>query len=483
MPPGLHSSPVREVVTVMASLFVSLALASVLDTSVITGTAAWREPVVLPPNAVFEATLEDVTRADQPPTVLGRQRLAPIRSLPCAVEIPYDPGRIQPRARYVVRATIQAGKAKWVTRAIVPVLTHGAGSKVELELKRLSAAAAAAVSPPLTAVAPPTGTFEGVLAGADGGGVRNELSLFTDGSFQLRTEPLGKPEGIRDAIGSWVLSSDGRVLALAGVGDSLAYFDVRDADHLTVRDAQGSPLPGPGDFDLARAASPSSVEPRVTVRGLLTYQAATGSFEECLTGRRLTVAAEGDPTLQSAYRQQRTKAGASVLAVVQGRIVPSGGRRSSPAPALVVERLVEMIPGGACSPRLETAPLERTYWRLTQVEGVAVPPNESRNRREAHLLFGSDQGRLVGSDGCNAVIGEYALEGPRISFGKLTGTSRACDAAGNPDQAFRRALAEAAAWRTVGPTLELLDDRGQRLARFGAATPPAASSGAGGQRP
>ncbi|HEX9186923.1 MAG TPA: YbaY family lipoprotein [Vicinamibacteria bacterium] len=468
----------------MASLLVSLALAAVVVRgSAITGRAAWREPVVLPPDAVFEATLEDVTRADQPPTVLGRQRLSPVHSLPCAVEIPYDPGRIQPRARYVVRATLQAGKAKWVTRAIVPVLTHGAGSKVELELKRLSAAAAAAVAPPVTAVAPPTGTFEGVVAGADGGGIRNELSLFTDGSFQLRTEPLGKPEGTRDTVGSWVLSSDGRVLALTGLGDALAYLDVRDADHLTVRGAPGSPLPGPGDLDLARAAAPSSVEPRVTVRGLLTYKAAAGSFEECLTGRRLTVAAEGEPTLESVYRRQRTKAGASVLAVVEGRIVPSGGRRSSPAAALVAEKLVEVIPGGSCPPRLETAPLERTYWRLTQIEGVAVAPSESRNRREAHLLFGSDQGRLVGSDGCNAVIGEYAIEGPRISFGKLTGTSRACDASGNPDQAFRRALAGAAAWRTVGPTLELLDGRGQRLARFGASTPPAAASAAGGQRP
>jgi uncharacterized lipoprotein YbaY/heat shock protein HslJ len=468
--------------TVTASCLISLALAAVLDTGVITGTASWREPVVLPPDAVFEATLEDVTRADAPPTVIARQRLAPVHSLPCAVEIPYDPGKIQPRARYVVRATVQAGKAKWVTRAIVPVLTHGAGSKVELELKRLSASAAAAEPKPIPPVAPPTGTFEGVLACADCAGLRKQLSLSTDGFFQLRTEHLGKPEGLRDAIGSWVLSSDGRVLALAGIGDSLAYLDVRDADHLTVLDAQGSPLPG-GDFDLARAAAPSSFDPRVTIRGLLTYKAATGSFEECLTGRRLTVAAEGDPTLESAYRQQRTKAGASVLAVVQGRVVQSGGRRSSPAAALVVEKLVELIPSGSCSPRLETAPLERTYWKLTQIEGVAVPPNEPGNRREAHLLFGSDQGRLVGSDGCNAVIGEYAIEGPRISFGRLTGTSRACDAAGSPDQAFRRALAEAVAWRTVGPTLELLDDGGQRLARFSAARPPAASSGAGRQRP
>jgi copper homeostasis protein (lipoprotein) len=458
--------------TVTAPGLVALALAALSETGAITGTASWREPVVLPAGAVFEATLEDVTRADAPPTVIARQRLAPVPSLPCAVAIPYDPEKIQPRARYVVRATVQAGKARWVTRGIVPVLTHGAGSKVELELRRLSAAAAAAAPPPVTAAVAPTGAFEGVLPCPDCAGLRKRLSLFPDGSFQLRTEPLGRPDGARDAIGSWALSSDGRVLVLDGVGDSLAYFEVRGGDRLTALDAQGSPLPGPGDFDLGRAASPSEFEPRVTLRGVLSYQGANASLEECLTGRRLPVEAEGDPTLEGAFRRART-AGGAVLAVVEGRIVQRERRRASPAPALVVEKLVELRPGGSCSPRLETAPLERTYWKLTQIAGAALPAGASRNRREAHLVFGSDQGRLVGSDGCNAVVGEYAIEGARIRFGELTGTTRTCDAAESPDQAFRRALAEAAAWRTVGPTLELLDDRGQRLARFGAATPPA----------
>lgn len=467
--------------TAMASWVLALALAATADTSTITGRVSWRERTALPPGAALEATLEDVSRADAPPTVIARQRVAPVASLPCAFEIPYDPAKIQPRARYVVRATVQAGQARWVTRAIVPVLTHGAGSRVELELKRLSAAAAAAAPSPAAAVVPPTGTFEGILPRADGAGLRKRLSLFADGAFLLRAEPPERTEGARDTIGSWTLSSDGRLLALAGGGDFLAYFEIRDADRLTELDAQASPLPGPGDFDLSRVSAPSPFEPRGTLRGLLTYKAATGSFEECLTGRRLTVAAGGDPALESAYRREG-KGGAAVLAVVEGRSVPGQGRGASPSSTLVIERLVELRPGGSCPPRLETATLERTYWRLTQVAGAELPPAAPRDRREAHLVFGSGQGRLVGSDGCNAVVGEYAIDGARISFGRLTGTSRTCDAAQGPDLAFRRALADAAAWRTVGPTLELLDDRGQRLARFAAATPPAAPSRPGGPR-
>jgi copper homeostasis protein (lipoprotein) len=269
-----------------------------------------------------------------------------------------------------------------------------------------------------------------------------------------------------------------------GAGDSLTYFAVKDADQLTMLDAQGLPVTSSANLDLARAASPSELEPRLTARGLLTYRAARGSFQECLTGRRLPVAADGDhEALQSAYRKETTKAGAAVFAVVEGRFVQRAERQGSAAPMLVVEKVVELKPGDTCPPRLETAPLERTYWKLTQVDGNAVSPNETQRRREAHLVFGSDQGRLVGADGCNRIVGEYVVDGARIKFGKLAGTSMTCDTAGHLDQAFRGVLAEAAAWRTLGATLELLDRAGKRLARFDAAMPPSAPARPAAPRP
>ena len=41
----------------------------------LTGTATYRERIALPPGAVFEATLEDVSRADAPAEVLGRTQM------------------------------------------------------------------------------------------------------------------------------------------------------------------------------------------------------------------------------------------------------------------------------------------------------------------------------------------------------------------------------------------------------------------------
>lgn len=57
----------------------------------VTGTAVYRERIALPPGAVFEATLEDVSLADATAEVLGRARVARAGQVPIAFAISYDP--------------------------------------------------------------------------------------------------------------------------------------------------------------------------------------------------------------------------------------------------------------------------------------------------------------------------------------------------------------------------------------------------------
>jgi hypothetical protein len=45
------------------------------DTGTVSGTASYRERMALPPEAVFEATLEDVSKADAPADVIGQVRI------------------------------------------------------------------------------------------------------------------------------------------------------------------------------------------------------------------------------------------------------------------------------------------------------------------------------------------------------------------------------------------------------------------------
>jgi len=119
--------------------------------SVVTGSAAYRERIALPPDAVFEAVVEDVSRADAPALVIGQQRLTSIGQVPIAFAIPYDAAQVQANHSYNVRARILHGTTLlFTTTQHYPVLTRGAGDVAgDVLLQRVTKAAAspAAVSP------------------------------------------------------------------------------------------------------------------------------------------------------------------------------------------------------------------------------------------------------------------------------------------------------------------------------------------------
>jgi uncharacterized lipoprotein YbaY len=101
------------------------------------GTATYRERLALPPEAVFEATLEDVSKADTPAEVIGRARIERPGNPPIRFEIIYDPAHINPSHRYVVRARILVGgRLFFITDQSYPVLTGGQGNEVALLLRR-----------------------------------------------------------------------------------------------------------------------------------------------------------------------------------------------------------------------------------------------------------------------------------------------------------------------------------------------------------
>jgi putative lipoprotein len=106
-------------------------------TGTVRGTATYRERMALPPGAVLEAALVDVSRADAQAQVIGQTRVEHPRNPPIRFAIPYDPSRIDPRRRYAVRARILVDeKPFFITDQNYPVLTGGKGDEVELMLRR-----------------------------------------------------------------------------------------------------------------------------------------------------------------------------------------------------------------------------------------------------------------------------------------------------------------------------------------------------------
>jgi len=191
------------------------------STPAVTGTVTYRERMALPAAAVVEVTVADVSRADAPAVVIGRQRIETPGQVPVAFRVDYDPAAIDPRRRYAVRATISNGSELMFTSTeTVLVISQGHGMRADLVLRRVAPVAAppkpaptpapvptpeptparvpAAPAPPPAPPLPANlrvslpATFSGTLACADCSGIRVQLNLFRDDSFFMRRIDVGK---------------------------------------------------------------------------------------------------------------------------------------------------------------------------------------------------------------------------------------------------------------------------------------------------
>jgi putative lipoprotein len=114
----------------------------------------YRERIALPANAVFEATLEDVSRADAPSTIVGSFRKESPGNPPFQFAITYDPKQIIENHTYVVRAKVNVdGKLMFTSTERQQVLTHGHGSEIGVPIMlRMASGGNKTVHKPVAAV-------------------------------------------------------------------------------------------------------------------------------------------------------------------------------------------------------------------------------------------------------------------------------------------------------------------------------------------
>jgi putative lipoprotein len=132
------------------ALFFILALASFGQNApaqdsagVVSGTAIYRERIAMPKNAVFEATLEDVSRMDAPAETIGKAVMENPGNPPYHFSISYDPRRIVESHTYSVRATIKIdNQLAFTSDTSYPVITRGNGKEVNILLKSAGGRAA-----------------------------------------------------------------------------------------------------------------------------------------------------------------------------------------------------------------------------------------------------------------------------------------------------------------------------------------------------
>ena len=278
----------------------------------ITGEALIREKIMLPPDTIFTATLQDVSRADAMAIVLGTTTITSPKS-PIQFSINFDESTINPSHAYNVRATIHQGsKLLYTTDTRYGVLTRSQGNNVSMILKKV----------PATAIAPELpASFSGTLPSADGEGIEYHLNLLPNKIFYLTTHYLGKPEGENrfDDIGTY--STKNKIFTLKGGREATLFFEMTSRNTLRKLDLNGKPIASDLNYNLKRDPVFIPSSPKLLLSGAYTYMADAGIFKECITGQTYSIEASRDAIqLERTFLDAQSKNIPITLAIIQGEI-------------------------------------------------------------------------------------------------------------------------------------------------------------------
>lgn len=435
----------------------------------VTGTAAFLPHEALPPTAVFEARVEDISRVGAAAVAIGSSRIENPGSPPIAFRIELDPGKVDARRRYAVRATITVdGRLALTTDRAYPVLTHGHGREVAVLLRAAGAPRpslmGASQGAPLGAL---PATFKGDLPCADCAALRYWLNLFPDGSFFLSTLYEGRSTEPAYDIGAWAVASDRGTLVLQGGREAPLRFRIVDAGTLRLLGQDGREIESKLNYALARQPQFEPMEPRLTMRGVYRREDGAGIFTECLTRQRWPIApSEANATLEREYDKARRETNDELLVSLEGALRSSPKAERKAQPTLVVRRFIGVWPGETSGVQFATAELVNMYWKLTALNGK--PVLAAANQREPSLILQSAgmHQRATGSGGCNRFTGSYELNGNSLRFGVLAGSMMACVAGMDTEREYLETLPQVRTWKVLGQHLELFDAAGTMLARF-----------------
>jgi putative lipoprotein len=103
----------------------------------VTGTVAYLQRIALPPNAIIQVQLQDVSRADTPARTIAQEKITlGGRQVPVPFEIKVDPAKIDQKHTYALSAGIVVDdKLRFVNDKAYLVLTRDNPSHVEMILE------------------------------------------------------------------------------------------------------------------------------------------------------------------------------------------------------------------------------------------------------------------------------------------------------------------------------------------------------------
>lgn len=215
-------------------------------------------------------------------------------------------------------------------------------------------------------------TYSGVLSCAGCERSRFTVTIFANGTFRLRDEPLDTSTGgasdMRSVVtdhGRWHTQPNAANRIVLAGKDGERLLQRVAPDGLTILDHEGRPLRGLADATLSREATVDPLSGPMRLVGHYGFEGSQRVFVECAGGRRLPVLAEvsrgsainpaqatlnpAQAALDSAWQGLQPQPGEPVLAVLQAYLVPRAGQRAGPhEEALVVADFERLTRNGAC---------------------------------------------------------------------------------------------------------------------------------------
>jgi putative lipoprotein len=129
----------RRLLAVAAASMLLPGMASVPKTARLKGTVFYRERIALPPSAVVQVQLLDVSLADAPAVVIAQTSIPGGPGTPTPFELEYETAKIEPRHRYALQARITDRAALlFINDQAYPVLTGGE-DVTDILVKRVAA--------------------------------------------------------------------------------------------------------------------------------------------------------------------------------------------------------------------------------------------------------------------------------------------------------------------------------------------------------
>jgi heat shock protein HslJ len=206
-----------------------------------------------------------------------------------------------------------------------------------------------------------------------------------------------------------------------------------------------------GQSNVDRMAESENVTQMV---GTFAYMADAGLFTDCVTGKRLPVAHEGDnATLERAYLLAKLAPAEPVLVNLYGHVAERPAiDRDGNEEFMIVDRFIDIWPDEDCSKSGVETPLVNTYWKLVELNGAAVRTHP--DQREVHVLFEARESKARGFAGCNQFFGNYKTIGDSLRFEPLASTQMACPHL-DEESAFLNALGKVTTYSIMGESIKL----------------------------